>query len=151
MHEHAWRICQLPPTFWRFLQNANPRGLQSFSVIWLTAFKITHMLLNFLIGHCEFPVPRSNKFSKNGKKRKFKYRPAFSIKDSPIYEMNPHSAEGNKIGKKTDFCKMLVVDPYIPEYCQKHQFEFLYFPSHLLPMKVWKLSNCFLIHTILLL
>lgn len=90
------------------------------------------MLLAFLIDYCEFPLPQ---YSRRAKKDKYYYKRAFSIKDVPIYKMNPH-ADGNKIGRKTDFCKMLVIHPGIPEYCQKHQFEFLYFPSHLLPMKV---------------
>ena len=61
-----------------------------------------------------------------------RWGPAFSIKDVPIFELNPHA-----VGKKTDLCKMLEIHPQISDgYCQRHQFEYLYFPSHLLPMKV---------------
>uniref|UniRef100_A0A915NNZ1 DNA-directed RNA polymerase N-terminal domain-containing protein n=2 Tax=Meloidogyne TaxID=189290 RepID=A0A915NNZ1_9BILA len=120
-----WYKCasqlQLPPNYFPQFEEFFKTPIQD----------ISNLFISFLIEHCEFPLYRGTKNeSSTGKKR---WQHAFSIGEVQIEELNPH--EG--LGYKTNFCKMLKVHYHISEiYCSRHQFEYLYFESHLLPMKV---------------
>ncbi|KAF7631131.1 DNA-directed RNA polymerase [Meloidogyne graminicola] len=90
---------------------------------------ITNLFTSFIIEHCEFPLYEGRR-KRNADKL---WQRAFSIAEFQIEELNPH--EG--IGYKTNFCKMLKIHYHLSDiYYPRHQFENLYFPSHLLPMKV---------------
>jgi hypothetical protein len=89
------------------------------------------MLISFIIDNCEFPLPVRNTNQMERKSRK--WVKAFSVEDIPLHKMNPHV----DVGRKLDMCKMLRINREISgHYCLRHQFEYLYFPSDLLPMKV---------------
>jgi hypothetical protein len=109
---------------------------------------VVNKLLSMLIYNCEFPPyevdwhrPEKAKQGSANAERKKQPKPkrapdwirAFGIQDVVVHEQNTH--EG--LGKKTSLCKMLTIHrQLVHSYGRAHQFEHLYFPSHLLPMKV---------------
>ncbi|KAL7074858.1 hypothetical protein ACQ4LE_006016 [Meloidogyne hapla] len=119
-----WYNCaarlQLPPNYFPQFEEFFKSPIQD----------ISNLFISFLVEHCEFPLYEGPKKESSTKKR---WKHAFSIGEVQIEELNPH--EG--VGYKTNFCKMLKIHYHISEiYCSRHQFEYLYFQSNLLPMKV---------------